>query len=155
MQLTGNHVFNAPPDKVWAMLMDTNTLARIVPGITKLEKIDDNLFKSTLGVKLGPVSASFNGSLQMEDIVLEKGFTLKVQQNSKVGNASAAIKINLTPVEENNTEVAFDGDVKLSGMLASMGQRLIGSVASTLSKQFFSNMEKEMESRPPDSLKGE
>jgi len=144
MQLTGNHVINAAPAEVWALLMNTDTLARIVPGVQKLERIDDNSFKSTLGVKLGPVSASFNGNLQMEDIAEEKGFTLKVQQNSKVGNASAAIKINLTPVAEKQTEVAFDGDVKLSGMLASMGQRLIGGVANTLSKQFFTNMEKEI-----------
>ena len=78
----------------------------------------------------------------MEDIVEEKGFTLKVQQNSKIGNANASIKINLNAVAENQTEVSFDGDVKLSGMLVSMGQRVIGSVANTLSKQFFENMEK-------------
>jgi carbon monoxide dehydrogenase subunit G len=61
-----------------------------------------------------------------------------------VGNASADIKIELNAVAENQTEVAFDGDVKLSGMLASMGQRVIGGVANTLSKQFFTNMEKEL-----------
>jgi len=143
MQLTGKHVINAAPAKVWAMLMDTDTLAKIVPGITSLEKLGENSFKSILAVKLGPVSGSFTGNLQMEDVQQEKGFTLKVQQNSKIGNASAAIKIDLSPVAENQTEVAFDGDVKLSGMLASMGQRLIGSVADTLSKQFFKNMEKE------------
>ncbi|HRI21092.1 MAG TPA: carbon monoxide dehydrogenase subunit G [Panacibacter sp.] len=144
MQLTGKHVINAAPSKVWAMLMDTDTLAKIVPGITSLEKLGENSFKSILAVKLGPVSSSFTGNLQMEDVEEEKGFTLKVQQNSKIGNASAAIKIDLTPVEETRTEVTFDGDVKLSGMLASMGQRLIGSVADTLSKQFFKNMEKEI-----------
>ena len=144
MQLTGKHVINAAPAKVWAMLMDTDTLAKIVPGITSLEKLGENSFKSILAVKLGPVSGSFTGNLQMEDVQQEKGFTLKVQQNSKIGNASAAIKINLSPAVENQTEVAFDGDVKLSGMLASMGQRLIGSVADTLSKQFFKNMEKEV-----------
>ena len=144
MQLTGKHVINAAPAKVWAMLMDTDTIAKIVPGITSLEKLGENSFKSILAVKLGPVSGSFTGNLQMEDVQQEKGFTLKVQQNSKIGNASAAIKINLSPAAENQTEVAFDGDVKLSGMLASMGQRLIGSVADTLSKQFFKNMEKEV-----------
>ncbi len=35
------------------------------------------------------------------------------------------------------TEVAFDGDVKLSGMLAAMGQRLIGGVSNTLTNNFF------------------
>lgn len=144
MQLTGTHVLNAPPSRIWALLMDTDTLARIVPGVTKLERLDAHSFKSTLGVKLGPVSASFAGNLHMEDVVQDKGFMLKVQQNSKVGNASAAIQIGLVPVGDHQTEVAFDGDVKLSGMLASMGQRLIGGVANTLSKQFFQNMEKEL-----------
>ena len=144
MQLTGNHVINATPATIWSILMDTDALARIVPGVQTLERIEGNSFKSILGVKLGPVNASFNGNLQMEDIENEQGFTLKVQQNSKVGNASAAIKIRLTPVAETQTEVAFDGDVKLSGMLASMGQRVIGGVSNTLSKQFFANMEKEL-----------
>ena len=124
--------------------MDTDTLARIVPGISRIEKINDNSFVSTVSIKLGPVNSSFAGNLQMEDIVEEKGFTLKVQQNSKIGNANAAIKINLDAVGENETEVAFNGDVKLSGMLASMGQRVLGGVANTLSKQFFTNMEKEL-----------
>jgi carbon monoxide dehydrogenase subunit G len=144
MQLTGKHVLNAPPSAVWSVLMDTDTLARIVPGITKLERISDNSFKSILEIKMGPVSGSFTGNLQMEDIEEQKGFTLKVQQNSKIGNANAAIKIALTPVDENQTEVAFDGDVKLSGLLATMGQRVIGGVSNTLTKQFFANLGKEI-----------
>ena len=126
------------------MLMDTDTLARIVPGISKLEKSGDNTYISTISMKLGPVNSSFTGNLQMEDVKEEESFTLKVQQNSKIGNANAAIKIDLAPVAENQTEVSFEGDVKLSGMLASMGQRVIGGVANTLSKQFFNNMEKEL-----------
>lgn len=144
MQLSGKQVINATPERVWAMLMDTGTLARIVPGISRIEKINDYSFVSTVSMKLGPVNSSFTGDLQMEDVVEEKRFTLKVQQNSKVGNAGAAIKINLDAVGENQTEVAFDGDVKLSGILAGMGQRVLGGVANTLSKQFFANMEKEL-----------
>ena len=138
---------NAPPSKIWEMLMDTDTLARIVPGISRLEKTSENKYKSTIGIKIGPVNSSFTGDLQMEEIKEPEGFTLKVQQNSKIGNANAAIKISLLPVNENNTEVAFDGDVKLSGMLAAMGQRLIGGVSNTLTKQFFSNLEKEVEKK--------
>ncbi|CAN5731486.1 hypothetical protein BH10BAC3_BH10BAC3_05870 [soil metagenome] len=143
MQLTGKHVINAAPVAVWKMLMDTDTLARIVPGISSLEKLAGNTYKSTVTIKLGPVNSSFSGNLSMEDIQEPNAFTLKVQQNSKVGNANAAIKIDLTAIAETQTEVAFDGDLKVSGMLASMGQRLLGSVANTMSKQFFENMEKE------------
>ena len=144
MQLIGKHVVNAIPSKVWEMLMDTDTLARIVPGITRLEKTADTKFKSILEIKLGPVNSSFTGDLQMEEISVQKSFTLKAQQNSKIGNANAAVKINLEPVDDKQTEVMFNGDVKLSGILASMGQRVIGGVANTLTKQFFNNLEKEL-----------
>ena len=124
--------------------MDTDILAKVVPGISRLEKTGDNTFKSILEIKLGPVHSSFTGTLQMEDITEEKGFILKLMQNSKIGNASGAIKINLLPVDDKKTEVAFDGDVKLSGLLAGMGQRVMGSASNTLTKQFFANLEQEL-----------
>lgn len=124
--------------------MDPDTLAKVVPGISSLEKTGDNSFKSILNIKIGPVSGSFTGNLKLEDIIDQQSFTLKAQQNSKIGNANATVKINLTPVADKQTEVIFDGDVKLSGVLAGMGQRIIGGVANTLTKQFFSNLEKEI-----------
>ena len=128
--------------------MDTDTLSKIVPGISRLEKTGDNSYKSVLEIKMGPVSGAFTGNLEMENIEEQKGFTLKVQQNSSIGNANAAIKIELIPVNPNETEVVFDGDVKVTGLLASMGQRILGSAANVLTKQFFANLEREVPSRP-------
>ncbi len=137
MQLTGKQVLNAAPSKVWEKLMDTNALARVVPGITKLEQTGENTYTSTIHIKMGPVNGSFSGNLQLQDITEPNNFTLKVQQNSKIGNAKAAIKVDLIPLNGEQTEVAFDGDAKLSGLLAGMGQRVISGVANTLTKQFF------------------
>ncbi|HLO79554.1 MAG TPA: carbon monoxide dehydrogenase subunit G [Chitinophagaceae bacterium] len=144
MHLTGKHVLNAPPEKVWAMLMDTEQLSRIVPGITRLEKTAENSFKSILEIKMGPVKGAFTGQLDLEEISENKGFILKVQQNSKIGNAHSSIKVDLLPIEENKTEISFDGVVRMSGMLAHMGHRVMGGVSHTLTNQFFSNMEKEL-----------
>lgn len=148
MKLTGKHILNAPPSRVWEILMDTQSLAKVVPGISSLEKISENSYKSILSIKLGPVSGSFSGNLQLEDIAEQKSFTLKAQQNSKIGNANANIKIELAPVDDQQTAIVFDGDAQLSGLMASMGQRLIGGVSDTLTKQFFKNLEKELEQIP-------
>ena len=107
MQLKGKNVVNATPGIVWAMLMDTDTLARIVPGVSRLEKTGENVYKSTVEIKIGPVSGSFNGVVQMEEITDQKGFTLKVKQNSKIGNTDAAIKIGLLPIGTLPTEISF------------------------------------------------
>jgi len=145
MKLTGKHIVNEVPSKVWEILMDTHSLAKVVPGISSLEKLSDNSFKSTLNIKIGPVSSSFSGNLTLEDIVEQKSFTLKARQNSKIGNANATIKIELAPVDDLRTAIAFEGDAHLAGQLASMGQRIIGGVSLTLTKQFFRNLEKELE----------
>ncbi|MDQ4140584.1 MAG: carbon monoxide dehydrogenase subunit G [Bacteroidota bacterium] len=152
MLLTGKKVLNAPPAKVWEKLMDTDTLARIMPGISTIERIGENSFISTVQIKLGPVNGSFSGNMQLEDITEQKGFTIKVQQTSKVGNANAAVKVYLFPVDENRTELEFNGDVKLSGLLAGMGQRVIGGVSSTLTNQFFTNLEKELAHSSPETV---
>ena len=144
MELKGRHTVHATPATLWNMLMDTDILSRIVPGISRLEKTGDNSYKSILEIKMGPVSGSFTGSLQMENIEEAKGFTLNVQQNSSIGNANAAIKIELIPVNPDETEVAFDGDVRVTGLLASMGQRILGSAANVLTKQFFANLDREL-----------
>ena len=144
MQLKGSHIVNVKATVVWTMLMDTDTLARIVPGISRLEKTGDNTFKSFIDIKMGLISGSFTGNLQMENIAAGESFTLKTQQSSGIGKANATIKIDLGRVDDNQTEISFDGGVKLAGLLAGMGQRMLGSVANTLSKQFFSNLEKEL-----------
>ena len=68
MDLSGSHILNTTPDRIWAMLMDTDILARIVPGVTTLEKIGDNEYKAIAQVKMGPVNGSFSGGLTMQDI---------------------------------------------------------------------------------------
>lgn len=144
MQLTGNKLLNASTARVFSMLMDPDVLAKIVPGVSSLQKISENSYKSILSLKIGPVGGSFSGNLQIEDIIPDKSFTLKAQQNSKIGNANAIVKIAMKEAANNQAEVSFDGDVKLSGVLATMGQRVIGGVANTLTKQFFNNLESEL-----------
>ena len=144
MQLTGSHVLNAPVSQIWGMLMDTDTLARVVPAVSRLEKIGENEFKAIAEVKLGPVSGSFSGNLNLADIRENEGYTLHVKQNSKIGNADAVVKIALKSISESQTEISFDGDARLSGLLARTGNRVISGVATTLTKQFFENLEEEL-----------
>ncbi len=144
MQLTGSHILNAPPSKVWELLMNTDILARIVPGITRLEQTGENQYKAIAEIKLGPVSGSFSGSLSLSNIQPEVGYTLHVKQNSKIGNADAEIIINLKEADNQQTELSFDGDAKMSGLLARTGQRVLSGVANTLTKQFFENFEEEL-----------
>ena len=144
MELKGRQIVKAAPATLWKMLMDTHTLSKIIPGITKLEKTGQHSYSSVLELKLGPFSISFEGDAQMEDIADQKGFTLKMQQNSNVGKADTVMKIGLVPGNNDETEVIFDGNVKITGILGSMGDGVLSTAANAITKQFFANLDREL-----------
>ena len=144
MTLTGTYTVNAPAQTVWNMLMDPDTLARVTPGITSLERIDADNFKAVAEVKFGRVGGAFSVNLKISDRKEPEHFTLEIQQNSKIGNANAVVHLNMKALSPSQTEVSFEGDVKLSGMLATMGGRVVTPVANLLSKQFFEALEQEV-----------
>jgi carbon monoxide dehydrogenase subunit G len=144
MHLKGTHAFKAPASQIWAMLMDTDTLARITPGVSRLEATGEDQFKAIADVKIGPVSGSFSGNLELAEKVEPEQFVLHIKQTSKIGNVAADIKIELHALSESETELSFDGKAQLSGLLARTGQRVLSGVASTLSKQFFKALESEL-----------
>jgi len=145
MHLTGKHTFNASNETVWNLLMDTDVLTRITPGITRLEEIEKDKYTAIADVKMGPVSGSFKGDMEVADKTEPEYFMLKVKQNSRIGNVSADVAIHLKNVSEEETELTFEGDARLSGLLARTGQRVLSGVANTLTKQFFSALEEEVE----------
>ncbi len=144
MKISGKHIVQARTAQVWHMLMNTESLSKIIPGISSLEKTNENSFKSLLQIKLGPINDSFTGSLQMEKVDPEKGFTLNVQQNSKIGNARGNIEIGLSQLGNNQTTVCFDGDIKLTGMMVVFGSRVLGGISDAITRQFFANLDEEL-----------
>lgn len=143
MTLEGNYTVNAARETVWELLMDPEVLARITPGITSLEKVDEDNYKAVAQLKIGPVGGAFSGNLNLSDRKKPESFSLSIQQNSKIGNANAVVHMNLTTTAGGQTAVAYTGEVKLSGMLSTMGGRVITPVAKMLAQQFFEALEKE------------
>ncbi len=144
MKLKGQHNFKTTPDVLWDKLMDADTLARITPGVSRLDSKGEDIYEAIADVKLGPVKGSFKGELSVLEKLEPESFILNIKQNSKIGNVSAEVHIFLKPITEEETEMSFDGKAKLSGLLARTGQRVLSGVANTLSKQFFSAMEEEV-----------
>lgn len=124
--------------------MDPAALARITPGIDRLEIIGEDRYAAVAEVKIGPVKGQFKGQVDVKDKIEPQSFTLIIDQKSKIGNAKADVMIHLDQIDSDTTEVRFTGDVRMSGILASTGQRVIGSVVAMLSRQFFSALEEEV-----------
>ncbi len=144
MDLNGSHTINASAQTIWDMLMNPDTLAKITPGITRLELESEGVFKAIADIKMGPVNGKFEGKAEVLNPIAPESFTLKVVQNSKIGNVAADIRMNLQSISANQTELSFEGKADMSGLLARTGNRVMSGVANTLTKQFFENFETEL-----------
>ena len=144
MHLEGSHLLHAPIQEVWDKLQNPEILAKITPGIKKLEATGENTYTAISQIKIGPMNGSFKGNLEVAEQQEPESFVLIIQQSSKIGNVKATGTIRLEEIDPGQTEVFFAGDAKISGLLARTGQRLISGVANTLTKQFFSNLATEL-----------
>lgn len=143
MIIQGKYPIEASVQDVWNHLMDPEVLKRVTPGISELNSLGDDKYQAISNIKVGPVKGTFEGMLQLREKVENSTATIVINQKSKIGNVSAEIRLQLNVIN-GLTEIDYDGDAKLSGKLAMMGQRIIGGVVSSLSKQFFNSLNQEI-----------
>lgn len=144
MHLKGTHRFQTTIQELYVLLLEPDVLARITPGISRLEKIGEDQYKAIAEVKMGPVQGTFTGQLEVAEKQPHESFLLKISQKSKIGDVSADVAIRLKEVDNHEIELTFDGKAKLTGVLARTGQRVLSGVANTLSKLFFKGLEEEI-----------
>lgn len=148
MHFEGSHDIPASRETVWALLNDIDVLARIAPGVKSLEPIEATRYKAVFQVKVGPVNGKFKGELEVADPVEPERYTLKVIQKSPVGAVKGNFIISLESTGDDSCAVAFNGDAKISGMIAGIGSRVLSGVAKSQTEQFFRALENEVAAAP-------
>lgn len=146
MQIKGQHVFNNDPTDLWRYLTDPKVLTRITPGVESMEEDGPDRYRIHSRVIMGPVNGLFDGHISLKDTIPPKSFVLAMEQKSKMGNVTAEITIQLDQNGSTDTTIRYAGEARLSGLLSRMGQRVLGGVLNSLTKQFFAAFKQYLES---------
>ena len=136
MKLSGSYKLNIKKEVVWKALNDSNILKQCIPGCESFEKESDNIFNAKATNQIGPMNATFSGTVTLSNIKENQSYTLSGEGNSSVGfvNGSAEVKL----IEENNiTTLTYDVNVDVGGKVAQLGSRLIDGVSKKMSDYFF------------------
>jgi uncharacterized protein len=138
MQMSGDYTLAASPDAVWRALNDPDILRRCIPGCQALEKLSDTEFKATVGMKIGPLQATFNGQVQLSDLNPPTSYTLSGSgSGGMVGGGKGRARVRLEPEGPATTRLSYEVDADVTGKIAQLGSRLIDSTAKMLAGQFF------------------
>jgi len=144
MTLDGSHHFKAPRDRVWALFTDPAVLARATPGCERLDPIGPDEFSATLSVGVAAVKGTYQGKLAIVDKTPPDGYTLRVEGSGRPGFVKGEGRLTLTE-EEGGTLVSIKAEAQVGGLIAAVGQRLVGAAGRMLMSQFFSALEAEVD----------
>ena len=139
MTMKGEVDLPAPQDVVWGKLNDPEVLKACIPGCQSLEKTSDTEFKAVAKIKVGPVSALFNGKVHLLELDPPNGYRIQGEGEGGVaGFAKGGALVRLSPAET-GTKLSYDVEAQVGGKIAQLGSRLIDGVARKLADQFFAN----------------
>ena len=142
MTMNGEAVLPAARETVWAKLNDPEVLKACIPGCQSLEMASPTEFAAVAKVKVGPVSATFKGRVQLLDLDPPNGYRIQGEGEGGVaGFAKGGAKVHLEEVPE-GTKLVYEVEAQIGGKLAQLGGRLINGVAKKMADEFFGNFAK-------------
>ncbi|MEZ5703787.1 MAG: carbon monoxide dehydrogenase subunit G [Burkholderiaceae bacterium] len=149
MDMTGQRALKATQQQAWEALNDPEILKACIPGCKKFEPTGDNAFAVAAGIKIGPVAATFNGNVQLTDIVAPTSYKLNFDaQGGVAGFGKGESSVELKPLPD-GCELNYTVHSTVGGKIAQLGQRLIDGVAKNMAEDFFKRFEAELEKRYP------
>jgi len=132
---------NADIDSVWTVLTNPEKIVVCVPGAQLTETIDEDHFKGKVTIKIGPVTAKFNGDIEFskrDSSTYELSMEGKGADISGKGGATMNMGLSLN-AHETSTEVSCIMTVSITGRIAQFGSRMIEAVNNKLFEQFIQN----------------
>lgn len=135
---------DAPIEDAWRLLVDVPKVVSCMPGAELAEMLDEQRFRATVRLKVGPVDLRFSGEGELHDVdAANRRAELRAKGRDGKGRGSfqADIQFGLTP-QGVGSLVHVDTDLTLTGSVAQYGRGagVVREIAGQLTAQFARNL---------------
>ena len=134
-------------EPLWDFLMDVPKVAKSLPGVESVSKIDDTTYEGALKVRVGPISLNLQGKIIVEEQDRENWrATLRAEAKDRMaaGAVSGKTLMMLKELGSNQSELVVETDVNILGKIGEFGQPIIRKKADSLLKEFVENIKKQL-----------
>jgi uncharacterized protein len=146
MQFKDSVMIAAERDRVWAFFTDPHAVGACAPGLESLEiLIPDEKFEVKGSVGFGAVQVHFVAQVEWLEMEAPERGVMKAHGTAPGSALDAVASLDLVDVAENETELRWTADVTVSGTIASLASRMMGSVTKKLAAAFFTCVKAEIE----------
>lgn len=145
MEFTGEHRLAVGQQRVWEALNDPAVLQASIAGCSQLDKLSDTEFSAVVTSRVGPISVTFRGAVELSDLDAPNGYTLTGRgQGGAAGFARMTARVALERIADEETLLRYTAQAEVGGKLASVGGRLVQSVAKKNADDFFAAFSRQL-----------
>jgi carbon monoxide dehydrogenase subunit G len=139
VKISGANVLPHPVGRVWDALLDPEVLVGTIPGCSRLETTGEHAYAMTVTAGVAAIKGTYDGSCTLFDLVEHESLTMRLQGAGTPGTIDATVAVRFAEVPE-GTQVSYDADAVVGGMVGGVGQRMLGSVSKRMAGEFFGNV---------------
>lgn len=151
MEQTGEYRVAVGREVVWQALNDPEVLARCLDGCESMEKHGDDRFDARVRAKVGPVRATFQAILTLEDVAPPERYTIRADvKGGPAGFARGQADVRLQEAAD-GTLLSYRVEAAVGGKLAQVGNRLIDGTARKMADDFFAALRRELDGDTADA----
>ena len=143
MKIQGTQEIEARREAVFRALTDPEILQRCIPGCQSLEQTEENTYVATMKAGVGSVKGTFKGNVRLEDMNAPLHYRMIVDGKGAPGFVKGTGDFKLEE-RDGGTAIAYEGEMKVGGVIAGVGQRMIEAAAKMLASQFFKSLASEV-----------
>ena len=153
MEFSGEFTVDGAPEELWKYFTDPDILRDCAPGCNKMELESPSHIVAGLTVGVGSVKPSFD--VEGVVTVCDRPNRLEIEAAGEASRNSFEVTAwqELQDNGDGTTTVTWQANAEISGIIASLGERAIGSVADKLVNEFFQELEEHANAGTPAESK--
>jgi len=141
MKVTGTATLAADRATVWRALNDPAVLVRAIPGCQRLEDQGDDVYWMRVSAGVGSIKGVYDGQVRLTDQQEPGSFRMYAQGAGAPGTIATDVTVTLTDAAGGGTELSYDADATVGGMIGGVGQRMLAGVSRRMAAEFFANVD--------------
>jgi carbon monoxide dehydrogenase subunit G len=146
MIIEESFTIDSPLQSVWDFFLNVEQIARCMPG-AEVKQTDPNTYEGELRVKVGPIGASFGGTVTITNQAPPNSVTANAKAKDKMTGSMVQSEFtsNFKSIGPSQTEVSYKIDVVIRGKMGTFGQTVIQDTAKRLSAEFLACVKGQIE----------
>ncbi|WP_295641826.1 molybdopterin cofactor-binding domain-containing protein [uncultured Methylibium sp.] len=129
----------APPERVFAVLLDPQALARVIPGCHALQPIGEQRYRADVTVGVGLVKARYAAEIALSEIDAPRSLRLAGSGQSSLGTGAGSGTVRLE-AHDGGTRLHYDYAAQVGGKVAAVGSRMLEGAARIVLAQLFESL---------------